>query len=133
MRRATQDYDSNILLYPAEKELTGLEYADDIALVADNPRELQKAVTAVSDYSASFGLVIRPSKSKVLATRPSKPMRFLIRRDGEELENVKSFCYPGSIITASTSWMEDITQRIAKASSAFSMLQKCLWNTNIKK
>ncbi|MFH4979474.1 hypothetical protein AB6A40_006183 [Gnathostoma spinigerum] len=47
MRRTTQDYDSNILLHPAEKELTDLEYADDIALVADNPRDLQKAVTAV--------------------------------------------------------------------------------------
>ncbi|MFH4981957.1 hypothetical protein AB6A40_008666 [Gnathostoma spinigerum] len=132
MRRTTQDYDSNILLHPAEKELTDLEYADDIALVADNPRELQNAVTAVSDYSASFGLLLKPSKSKMLATKPSKPMRLPIRIDGEELENVKSFCYLGSVITASTSCMEDIAQRIAKASSAFNMLQKCHWNTKIK-
>ncbi|MFH4977599.1 hypothetical protein AB6A40_004308 [Gnathostoma spinigerum] len=59
-------------------------------------------------------------------------MRFPIRIDGEELENVKSFCYLGSVITASTSCMEDIAYRIANASSAFNMLQKCLWNTKIK-
>ncbi|MFH4980545.1 hypothetical protein AB6A40_007254 [Gnathostoma spinigerum] len=132
MRRATQDYVSNILLYSAEEELTRLECADDIALVADNPRKLQKAVTAASDNSASFGLLLKPTKSKVLATKPSKLMRFPIRIDGEELENIISFCYLGPLITAGTSCVEDISQQTAKASIAFSMMQKCLWNTKIK-
>ncbi|MFH4978241.1 hypothetical protein AB6A40_004950 [Gnathostoma spinigerum] len=126
MRRAIQDYDNNTLLYPAEKELTDLEYTDDIALIADKPRELPKAVTVVSDYSTSFDLVLKPLKSKVLAVKPSKPMRFPISIDGEELENVKSFCYLGSVITTSTSCMEEIAERIAKAGIAFNMLQKCL-------
>ncbi|MFH4975825.1 hypothetical protein AB6A40_002534 [Gnathostoma spinigerum] len=49
MQTATQDYATDILLYLAEKEQTDLEYADGIALVADNPTELQKAVMDTSE------------------------------------------------------------------------------------
>ncbi|MFH4979249.1 hypothetical protein AB6A40_005958 [Gnathostoma spinigerum] len=99
MRRATQNYASNILLYRDEEELTDLEYSDDTAVVADNQRELASAVTASSDYRGSSRLLHKPSKTKLLTT---KPMRFPTRIVGEKLENVKSFCSLGPVITVST-------------------------------
>ena len=43
------------------------------------------------------------------------------------LKFVNKFCYLGSYVTSTTSQDEDITARIAKASSAFGKLRQRLW------
>ncbi|MFH4974929.1 hypothetical protein AB6A40_001638 [Gnathostoma spinigerum] len=113
MRRMIQKYANNKQLCLAEKMLIDLRYADEIALVADNARELPMAITAVPDCTASFGLVLKPLENEVLANKPPN------QRHQEEPENVRSFCYLGPVNVASAIRMEDIAQRIARASSAF--------------
>ena len=39
--------------------------------------------------------------------------------DGTELTSVKSFCYPGSVMSFNGSLDDEITKRISKASVAF--------------
>lgn len=132
IRRATEEFQSGIDFYPSGRELTDLAYADDMALMAERPEELQRGVNAIVKYGASYGLVLKASKSKVLTLQTSPPLQYPIRIAGEPLENVDSFCYLGSIVSSSASCDKDVSQRIGKAASAFNLLYRCLWSTNIR-
>ncbi|KAH7698683.1 endonuclease-reverse transcriptase [Aphelenchoides avenae] len=76
-----------------------------------------------------MGLRLKPSKCELLSTLPEgeEPIKVY----GEEIKQVPSFCYLGSIITADGSVKEDVSQRIRKARAAFATLQRCLWSTNV--
>ncbi len=50
--------------------LSGLIYADDLALVANSPSHLQTLINALSDFCASAGLEISATKTQVMQFLP---------------------------------------------------------------
>ena len=112
MRTAVQDFSSNIVLGPKKRNFCDLEYADDIAIMTDSAEELQKAVSAIALYGASYGLVLKSAKSKVLVTQPAKRTSLPISIEGEAMETVTSFCYLGSVITTNGDCVEDVNHRV---------------------
>jgi hypothetical protein len=108
-----------------DREITDLDYADDIALLADNANDLQYFVDQVVFFGSMLGLHINPDKSKIL-TVCSQPSRILIQ--GVEIENVRSFRYLGSLISADNSCEQEVLSRMCLAQSAFQKLNKCLFS-----
>jgi hypothetical protein len=108
-----------------DSPLTDLDYADDIALIAESPHQLQAQLERLASSAASMGLKINAEKTKVLfdARTPNAP----ILLDGQALEEVDSFCYLGSHICSNGSSTTEIRSRIAKAQAAFSNLNTVLW------
>lgn len=129
MRRTAELYPSNVRLHPTSRTLMDLEYADDIAVLADTAEELQCIVTTISFLASSYGLRLRPEKCKQLWTR-TKPNRG-ITIDGDEIELVEEFCYLGSLIHGKGDLSGDVSQRCKKAAAAFGTLWKCLWSQPI--
>ena len=130
MSRALQscaESDIHIGLPVNSCSITDLDYADDIALLAENEVDMQFFVNKVAFFGAMVGLRISPTKSKVLSSCVALPS---ITVDGVPLLNVDKFCYLGSLITASGSAEDDIHIRIGRACSAFQQLSNMLFLRN---
>ena len=52
------------------KNINNLRYADDIILMAENPKELKNLLTKVKEDSQKFGLKLNIQKKNVMASGP---------------------------------------------------------------
>ncbi|VDP71924.1 unnamed protein product [Schistosoma curassoni] len=77
-------------------QLDDLDFADDLALLSQTQQQIQEKTISVAAVSAAVGLNIHKGKSKILGyhTACTNPVTI----DGEDLEDVKTFTYLGSII-----------------------------------
>ncbi|VDP83735.1 unnamed protein product, partial [Schistosoma mattheei] len=81
--------------WTARMQLNDLDFADDLALLSHTQQQTQKT-TSVAAASAAVGLSIHKGKSRIL--RYNRACTNPITIDGEDLEDVKTFRYLGSII-----------------------------------
>ncbi|VDO63014.1 unnamed protein product [Schistosoma curassoni] len=81
--------------WTARIQLDALDFADDLALPSHTQQQMQEKTTSVAAASA-VGLIIHKGKSKILRynTACTNP----ITLDGEDLQDVNTFTYLGSII-----------------------------------
>ncbi|VDP22431.1 unnamed protein product [Schistosoma margrebowiei] len=82
--------------------------------------------TSVATASATVGLNIHKEKRKIL--RYNTPCTNPVTVDGEDLEDVKTFTYLGSIIDEHGGSDADVKARIGKARVAYLQLKKT-WNS----
>ncbi|VDO73818.1 unnamed protein product [Schistosoma margrebowiei] len=77
-------------------QLDDLDFSDDLALLSKTQQQMQEKTNSVAATSAATSLNIHKGKSRILRynTICTNP----ITTDGEDLEDVKSFTYLGSII-----------------------------------
>jgi hypothetical protein len=108
-----------------------LLFADDSALVAHTPEQMQRIVDAFSAASKKFGLQINIKKTEVLfQPGPTHQEEENILVDGIALNQVDDFTYLGSNISKDGRIDSELTKRMAKASSAFGRLRTRLWNNH---
>ena len=105
-------------------------FADECALMAHKPGDLQAMLNSFSDASKQFGLTISLGKTEVLFQRAPnsvtpQPAIFI---DDVELKVVDSFIYLGSIISNDGSLDKEIAPRISKVSQAVGRLRNRLLN-----
>ena len=125
------------------EQLNDLDFADDIALLSHSQQQLQSKTSVLEQLSLSVGLRIHPGKSKVL--RVCTPNKEPIKVKGQELEEVNTFTYLGSMVDELGGTDADVKARISKARNAFNSLgniwrdrtislrTKCrLFNSNVK-
>ncbi|CAH8547321.1 unnamed protein product [Schistosoma margrebowiei] len=104
-------------------QLDDLDLADDLALLSQTQQQMQRKTTSVA---AAVGLNIHKGKSKILRynTACTDPVTI----DGEDLEDVKTFTYLGSIIDEHGGSDADVKARIGKARAAY-LQPKNIWNS----
>ena len=85
-----------------EMTLSDLEYADDMALVADSWDDLKYMVESLNKHCRDMGLIISCSKTKIMGVLPSsatqKPESLVIHPGECPVEVVPRFRYLGSIV-----------------------------------
>ena len=106
-------------------DLTDLDYADDIALVSEDPVSLQTFLSNLDECSRLFGMRFAPSKCKLMLQDWVSTTHSLTI-SGETLEVVDKFVYLGSCLTNDGRISEEVSKRIQKARLAFSKLRH-LW------
>ncbi|VDP41826.1 unnamed protein product [Schistosoma mattheei] len=87
---------------------------------------MQEKTTSVAAASTALGLNIHKGKSKILGYNIACTNPVTI--DGEDLEDVKSFTYLGSIIDEHGGSDADVKARIRKARAAYLQLRN-IWNS----
>ncbi|VDP22730.1 unnamed protein product [Schistosoma margrebowiei] len=107
-------------------QLDDLDIADDLALLSQTQQQMKEKTTSVAAVSTAVGFNIHKWERKILSynsacTNP-------ITLDGEDLEDVKSFTYLGSIIDKQGGSDADVKARIGKARAAYLQL-KNIWNS----
>lgn len=103
-----------------------LQYADDCALVAHTPQDLQAVLDAAVKAYSRMGLTINITKTEVVCqwstNIPPTPPIFNIT--GKNLSVVPSFKYLGSILSEDNNINNEVQNRINQASAAFGRLRR---------
>ena len=80
-----------------------LLYADDTIVMAENPKDLQDALNAVSSYCELWKLKINVNKTKIIRfakRKSSNPnYQYDFRLNGEEVELVNDYVYLGTTMS----------------------------------
>ncbi|CAH8517814.1 unnamed protein product [Schistosoma margrebowiei] len=107
--------------WTSRMQLDDLDFADDLALLSQTQQQMQEKTNSVAAASAAVGLNIHKGKSKVL--RYNTACTDPITIDGEDLEDVETHTYLGSIIGEHDRSDADVKARIGKARAAYLQLK----------
>ena len=99
-------------------QLTDLDYADDIAIIAPSACVLQEALMILQEEANLVGMQISWPKTKIMAITPNPTNHLPLKICNKEVLFVNSFTYLGSLIPNDGSSSRDSTSRIDKAASA---------------
>ena len=102
-------------------QLHDLDFADDIALLSHNHRHAQDKVHSQATIAEMAGLNIKKSKTKTM--RINSTNQAPIKLDNDDIEDVASFTYLGSVIAVDGGSERDVLVRIGKARTAFLLLR----------
>ena len=113
--------------------VNNLRYADDTALIADDPQNLQEIVNKVKAESSRAGLDMNVKKTKtmVISRRPGEK-KLEITVDGVILEMVDIFKYLGTLIKDNGKIESEIEARTKLAKSQFSSMSKTFTSKRLK-
>lgn len=105
-----------------------MDFADDIALLAEKIKQAQEMLFRLENESAKVGLHLNAKKTKLMAYNQVAPI--VIRtRSGDLVEEVKNFKYLGSNMESSE---KDFQVRKALAWSSCHKLRK-IWKTGLSR
>jgi len=100
--------------------IQALRFADDQAMLAATQEGLQRLMNQLHRTSETYNMKINIGKTKTMRiSKEEEETEMKITINGEEVEQVKSFCYLGSVITTDARCHSDIKRRIALGKDAF--------------
>ena len=106
--------------------LEDLDYADDVALISSRFANLQEKTDRLVTIASIVGLKINQRKTKTL--RMNHRYADYMRIEGEEVEDVESFVYLGSVLDKLGGTEVDIKRQLALARIAFTRIQN-IWRS----
>ena len=106
--------------------LEDLDDADDVALISSRFADLQEKTDRLVTTAGAVVLKINPRKTKTL--RMNHRCTDYIRIEGEEVEDVESFVYLGSVLDKFGGTEADIKRRLALTRIVFTRLQN-IWRS----
>ena len=92
----------------AGRNIHNLRYADDTTLMAESEEDLKSLLMKVKEESEKVGLKFNIQKMKIMASGPITSWEI----DGETVETVSDFIFPGSKITADGDSSHEIKRRV---------------------
>ena len=106
-----------------------LRYADDTSLLAGNEKELSEIISKINEVGKQFGMKINIKKTKamVVSKKPNSP-KINIAIDGQQIEQVTSYMYLGSLITEDGRSEKEIKRRIIQFNSIQLFIRTILCN-----
>ena len=104
-------------------------FADDIALVAETRKKLEKALQNLTDVFAKYGLTVSISKTKWQALSPLViKCDEKVKINGKPIERVPEFVYLGSVFNELGTVSSDVQRRIQLANNAMRRVRKIIWH-----
>ena len=116
----------NEIQWSLVKQLEDLDFADDLALLAQTHTQMQAKTTKLEAVSSKLGLKINTDKTKTIRINGNAREQIMINY--LDIEDVTSFTYLGSVINITGGTYEDVLARIGKARSAFNTLAS-IWRS----
>jgi len=97
-----------------------LMYADDLALIAESPADLQLMIDALYNYCSTWGLSVNLNKSKAMIFRKGArlPANLHWSYNGQPIEIVKEYKYLGVILTYNLSFQKHLDERLKSSKVA---------------
>ena len=92
----------------AGRNINNLRYADDTTLMAESEEDVKSLLMKVKEQNGKVGLKLNIQKTKIMASGPITSWEI----DGETLETVDDFFFPGSRITADGDCSHEIKRHL---------------------
>ena len=108
----------------AGRNINNLRYADDTTLMAESEEELKSCFMKVKEENENIGLKLNIQKTKITASGPITSWQI----DGETVETVDDFFFPGSKITADGDCSHEIKRRLLLGRKVTTNLDSILKN-----
>ena len=102
-------------------------FADDTTLMAESEEELKSLLMKVKVESEKVGLKLNIQKAKIMASGPITSWEI----DGETVETVSDFIFPGSKITADGDCSHEIKRRLLLGRKVMTNLDSILKSRHI--
>ena len=126
--RRTMDKSKYGITWQKRNRLMDLDFANDIAIVAEEENVRQEMTTKLEEQSAQVGLNISRKKTKAMGiTQRSSPQPIAVAQGN--IEYVERFTYLGSVIFSDGDVKADINTRLAKAAAVFRRLDN-VWRSS---
>ena len=132
--------DGVMILYKADGRLVGsraskqdtsrwneLQFADNIAIMSTSKDGITHSMRKLFDVTSQWGLTISVPKTKVMVVGGGDVVQQPLQVGEIQLEVVSEFRYLGSILHHKGSNERNVEERIARASRAFGMLRKSIF------
>ena len=123
MADALEDHEGTVSI--GGRTITNLRFADDFDGLAGQEQELVKLGNHLEEASTAYGMQIGAEKTQLM-TNNTNGISTDITIDNKKLETVRSFKYPGAIVSDEGSKPE-LLSRIAQTTAAVTKL-KVIWN-----
>ena len=103
-----------------------LMYADDLALVADNVKDLQRKINCLEMYCEKWGLTVNMSKTKVVVFKNGGFNRQTEKwtYKGDQIQVVADYCYLGVIFGSTLNWAKCVKNLSSKAKKAMAGIKR---------
>ena len=124
MKRVIGDEDG--IEWLGSDRVADLDYADDIALMSEDVRSMNRMTEKLAQEASKVGLVMNRRKTKVMAVQPTEDIRIVL--EGEVIEEVEWFEYLGSTVCNDGDVRKEVGIRIGKAGAVFSKMRK-VWTS----
>ena len=105
-----------------------LQFADDMAVVTTSRAGMTHAMQKLFEVTGRWGLTVSVPKTKVMVVGRGEEVQLPLQVSDIQLEAVSHFKYLGSILHQNGLSESDVKERIARASRAFGMLRKPIFN-----
>ena len=92
----------------ARRNINNLRYADETTLMAESEEELKRLLMKVKEENEKIGLKLNIQKTKIMASGPITSWEI----DGETVETVSDFIFPGSQITGDGDCSHEIKRHL---------------------
>ena len=115
-----------------EQVFTDLDYADDVALLAQMLEVLLLSLSVMNDEAKPLGLHINWSKTKIQQIGEPRCSQSHLTVVGENVEIVDSFVYLGCLMDRKGGSDLEIRRRIEIARSCMTLLDKHIWRSPIR-
>jgi hypothetical protein len=113
-----------------EEAFSDLDYADDVALLAEMLEILILSLEILQDEASPFGLEVNWSKTKIQTTADtSVPTQVQVA--GNTVDVVETFTYLGSLIDRNGRSEAELARRIAIARDCMTQLDRNIWRSSI--
>ena len=111
----------------ARRNIKNLRYAYDTILMAESEEELKSLLMKVKVESEKVGLKLNIRKTKIMASGPITSLQI----DGETVETVSDFIFPGSKITADGDCSHEIKKCLLLGRKVMAKLDSILKSRDI--
>ena len=110
---------------------TDLDYADDVALLAEMLEVLLLALDVLKNEARPLGLEVNWQKTKIQTTIDPATAPASVQVSGNSVDVVESFVYLGAEIHSTGSSEPEVRRRIGVAKSCFNLLNRGIWRSSI--
>ena len=111
----------------ARRNINNLRHADDTTLMAESKEKLKSHLMKVKEASEKAGLKLNIQKTKIMASGPITSWEI----DGETVETVGDFIFPGSKITADVDCSHEIKRQLLLGRKAMTNLDSIFKSRDI--
>ncbi|GFR95804.1 endonuclease-reverse transcriptase [Elysia marginata] len=125
MKTTTQSR-TNGIQWTLTSQLDDLDFADDIALISHNNKQMQDKTSHLELTSAQTGLKINTKKTELMKLNTAVNTPIAVA--GASIREIDSFTYLESVIDKEGGTENGVKARISKACAAFIML-KNIWSS----